>query len=65
MLTFDGNKHVGKKVTFKSIQEHLQAKYKSSFSYGSVVQLCVARNKHRNSAARYKGLAPVVQRRAR
>lgn len=65
VLTFDGNKCVGRKVTFKRIQEHLQAKYKSSFSYGSVVQLCVARNKRRKSAARYKGLAQVVQRRAR
>ena len=65
VLTFDGNKCVGRKVTFKRIQEHLQAKYKSSFSYGSVVQLCVAWNKRRKSAARYKGLAQVVQRRAR
>ena len=29
------------------------------------MQLCVAWNKRRNSAARYKGLAQVVQRRAR
>ena len=65
VLTFDSNKRVGKNVTFKRIQEHLQAKYKSSFSYGSVVQLCVAWNKRRNSAARYKGLAQVVQRRAK
>ena len=60
VLTFYGNKRVGK-VTFKRIQEHLQAKYKSSFCYGSVVQLCIPRNKRLNSGARYKGLAQVVQ----
>jgi hypothetical protein len=32
---------------------------------GTVVQLCIPRNKHRQSAARYKGLAQVTQRRAR
>jgi hypothetical protein len=65
VLTFDGNRRLGKKVTFSSIQAHLQAKYKRKFSYGTVVQLCVPRNKRRKSAARYKGLAQVTQRRAR
>lgn len=65
VLTFDGNRRVGKKVTFRSIQTHLQAKYKRNFSYGTVVQLCVPRNKRRQSAIRYKGLAQVTQRRAR
>ena len=29
-----------KKPTFKNIQQHLQEKYKTHISYGSVVQLC-------------------------
>ncbi len=65
IYTFDGNRRLEKKVTFKRIQEHLQSTYKRSFSYGTVMQLCVARNKRRKSAMRYKGLARVVQRRAR
>lgn len=65
ILTFDGNQRLNKKVTFKRIQEHLQLTYNRTFSYGSVVQLCVARNKRRKSAVRYKGLANVAQRRAR
>lgn len=35
------------------------------FSYGSVVQLCVARNRRRAFAKRYKGVAKVTSRRAR
>ena len=35
------------------------------FSYGTVVQLCVAHNKHRRSAANYKGIAKVTTKRAR
>ena len=65
VLTFDGNRRVGKKVTFRRIQEHLEAKYKRKFGYGTVVQLCIPRNKRRKSAARYKGLAQVTNRRAR
>ena len=60
ILTFDGNQRLNKKVTFKRIQEHLQLTYDRTFSYGGVVQLCVARNKRRKSAIRYKGLANVV-----
>ena len=65
VLTFDGNRRVGKKVTFRRIQEHLEAKYKRKFGYGTVVQLCIPRNKRRKSAARYKSLAQVTNRRAR
>ena len=65
VLTFDGNRRVGRKVTFRRIQDHLQAKYKRKFGYGTVVQLCVPRNKRRKSAARYQGLAQVTHRRAR
>ncbi len=35
------------------------------FAYGTVVQLCVAQNRRRHSAARYKGVAKVTSRRAR
>ena len=63
VLTFDGNRRVGRKVT--RIQEHLQAKYKRKFGYGTVVQLCVPRNKRHKSAARYKGLAQVTHRHTR
>ena len=37
----------------------------SKISYGTVVQLCIARNKRRKSAARYHGVATVLQKRAR
>ena len=57
VLTFDGNVRVNEKVTYGRIQEYLQEKYSHKFSYGTVVQLCIARNKHRRSAANYKGLA--------
>ena len=39
--------------------------YKRRFSYGSGVQLCVARNRRRRSAARYRAVAKVTTRRAR
>ena len=58
--TFDGNRKVKKKATFKRIKEHLEAKYGRKISYGSIVQLCIARNKRRRSAVRYRGLANVV-----
>ena len=50
--TFDGNKKVGKKCTYRRIQQHLEEVYNHHFSYGSVVQLCVARNSRRLSAKR-------------
>ena len=65
VLTFDGNTKLKSKVTYESIRQHLQHVYKQHFSYGSVVQLCVARNRRRRSAARYKGVAKVTTRRAR
>ena len=64
VLTFDGNIKVKQKVTLNRIREHLQSVYKRHFSHGSVVQLCVARNKRRRSAQRYKGVARVTCRRA-
>lgn len=65
VLTFDGNRKVKKKATFKGIKEYLERKYMQNFSYGSVVQLCIARNKRRKSASRYKGVACIISRRAR
>lgn len=65
ILTFDGNIKIREKVTYGRIQEHLQQKYQCKFSYGTIVQLCVARNKRRRSAKNYKGVAKVTTRRAR
>ena len=65
VLTFDGNKSVKEKVTYSRIKEHLEQVYKQKFSYGTVVQLCVARNRRRLSAKRYRGVAKVTSRRAR
>ena len=65
VLTFDGNQKIDKKCTYKRIQDHLKDVYKQHISYGTVVQLCVARNKRRLSAKRYRGLAEVTSRRAR
>ena len=65
ILTFDGNRKIKKKATFRRIKEHLEDKYDRKISYGSVVQLCCARNKRRRSAARYHGIAKVVSKRAR
>ena len=45
VLTFDRNQNVKEKVTYERIRQHLQKLYDHSFSYGTVVQLCVARNK--------------------
>ncbi len=65
VLTFDGNTRVKSKVTYERIRQHLIRIYNRNFSFGTVVQLCVARNKRRNSARRYKGVAKVTSRRAR
>ena len=64
-ITFDGNRKINKKATFKRIQEHLQEKYNRKIAYGTVIQLCIARNKRRKSAVRYKGVANVLSKRAR
>ena len=65
VLTFDGNIHVKSKATFGRIRDHLIKTFGRNFAYGTVVELCVARNKRRKSAERYKGLAKVTCRRAR
>lgn len=65
VLTFDGNTNLHKKITYGCIQKHLEKVYQRHFSYGTVVQLCVPRNKRRRSSARYQGVAKVTTRRAR
>lgn len=65
VLTFDGNTKLKSKVTYEGIRQHLQQLYKRKFSYGSIVQLCVSRNKRRSSSSRYKGVAKITSRRAR
>lgn len=65
MLTFDGNKAVEQKVTYERIRKHLETKYGRHFSYGTTVELCVAHNRRRKSAKRYKGATQVTSRRAR
>ena len=65
VLTFSGNLKRGPKVTYQRIQKHLEEKYHTKISYGTTVQLCVARNKRRISAKRYRGVAKVTCRRAR
>ncbi len=43
ILTFDGNRKLQKKATRAGIeQEHLEQVYQRSFTYGTVVLLCVA-----------------------
>lgn len=64
VLTFDGNLKV-KQVTYGRIPQYLEEKYQQKFSYGTVVQLCIACNKRRRSAGNYKGVAKVTTRRAR
>ena len=65
VLTFDGNKRVNKKCTFLRIKQHLEKTYGRKFAYGTVVQMCVARNRHRRPAQNYTTVAQVTTRRAR
>ena len=65
VLTFDGNQRLKTKVTYSRIQQHLEEKYNRKFSYGTVVQLCIARNRRHRAARNYRGAARVTSRRAR
>lgn len=62
VLTFDGNTSVKEKVTYERLHQHLMSVYNS---YGTTVQLCVARNCRRKSAQRYKGVPKIMSSRAR
>lgn len=65
VLTFDGNAKLPSKVTYKKIQCHLEKIFGRKFAYGTVVELCIPRNRRHKSAKRYQGLAKVTSRRAR
>ena len=65
VLTLDGNVKKRQKVTYERIRKHLESVYERKFSYGTVVQLCIARNRRHRSSSRYKGVAKVTTRRAR
>ena len=60
VLTFDGNTSVKNKATYKRFKDHLEDRYGRIFSYGTVVELCVARNKRRKSSQKYKVVAKVT-----
>ena len=49
-----GNVNVGQKMLYSRIKDYLEEKYGHKISYGTVVQLCVARNRRNISAKRYK-----------
>lgn len=63
-LYLDGNLKDREKATYGCIYEHLQEKYGQKISYGTVVQLFIARNKCHRSAIN-KGIAKVTTHRAR
>lgn len=65
VLTFDGNCKLKQKVTYTKIQKHLEKICNRKFAFGTVVELCIPRNKRRRSSKRYKSLAKVTSRRAR
>jgi hypothetical protein len=65
VYTFSGDPKKVKRLTFKRLQKKLSDHYGWHFSYGTVVQLCVARNKRRSSSQRYKGLAKIKYQQAR
>ena len=65
VTTFDGNRKRGPKASFRSIERYLEDKYNAKIGYGTIVQVCVVRNKRKLSAKRYKGVVRVTCRRAR
>lgn len=65
VYTFSGDMKKEKRITFKTLTEKLNEHYKEKISYGTVVQLCVARNKRKLSSKRYKGIANIKYQKAR
>ena len=59
VLTFDGNAKLKVKATYEKIRQHLEDVYNP---YGTVIQLCVPRNRRRKSAKRYAGITKVTSR---
>ena len=65
VYTFSGDPKKVKRLTFKRLQEKLSDHYGRHFSYGTVIQLCVPKNKKRLSSKRYKNVAQIKYQRAR
>ena len=65
VLSFTGNVRRGPKITYNRIKAHLEKKYSTKFGYGTIVQLCCAKNKRKLSAQRYFCAAKIVSQRAR
>lgn len=64
VYTFTGITKTEKRMTFKKLEEKLSSHYGEKFSYGTVLHLCVHRNKRRISSKRYKGVANVTYQQA-
>ena len=64
VYTFSGDTKKSKRMTFAKIQKKLEEHYGRTFSFGTVVQLCVPRNKRRLSSKRYRGVANVKHQKA-
>ena len=65
VYTFSGDTKKEKRITFRRLQEKLCDHYDEKISYGTVVQLCVQRNKRRLSSKRFRGVANVKYQKAR
>jgi hypothetical protein len=63
-LTWERQK-VGQKMTMFKLRRVLGEEIGEKISHGTLVQLCVPRNKRFRSSARYKGAANIVSKRAR
>lgn len=64
VYTFTGITKTEKRMTFKKLEEKLSSHYGEKFSYGTVLHLCVHRNKRRISSKRYKGVANITYQQA-
>ena len=65
VYTFSGDPKKEKRLTFSLLQKKLCEHYNTHFSYGSVVELCLPRNKRSSASKCYKGAANIKYRRAR
>lgn len=58
-------KRVGQRITFEKLRDRISAKINEPRSHGTMVELCVPRNRRHRSSSRYKSVANVVSKRAR
>ena len=65
VYTFSGDTKKEKRITFRTLADKLSNHYNEKISYGTVVQLCIPRNKRKLSRKRYKGVANIKYQRAR